>query len=67
MQLAAVRIFVNELAPARDFYRDVLALQFEYDGSGLGYCKFVSGGIQIIVESVATASKDRGLVGRFLG
>jgi catechol 2,3-dioxygenase-like lactoylglutathione lyase family enzyme len=67
MQLAAVRIFVDELALARDFYRDVLGLELDYDGSDFGFCKFASGGIQIILESVAPASEDRALVGRFLG
>lgn len=69
MQLAAVRIFVDELATARDFYRDALGLALAYDGSAYGFCQFASGSVQVILEAVpaGASAEDRSLVGRFSG
>ena len=69
MRLAAVRLFVHEIEAARDFYRDVLGLRLEGDGSAQGYCVFESQGIQLIVEVVPrdAPAHDLEMVGRFSG
>lgn len=69
MQLAAARIFVRDLPAARDFYRDVLGLELRYDGVSEGFCRFESGALQLILESVAGDADpdERCLVGRFTG
>lgn len=69
MQLSALRLFVRDLAQARQFYRSVLGLPLLSDGSAHGYCVFRSAGIDIVVEAVpADAPADeQQLVGRFAG
>lgn len=69
MKLAAVRIFVSELAAARRFYRDLLGLGLAHEDARAGYCAFQGGAAQVIVEEVPpdAPEDERILVGRFLG
>jgi catechol 2,3-dioxygenase-like lactoylglutathione lyase family enzyme len=66
MELIAIRIFVDDLAAARRFYRDMLGLQLKWDDAdSLG---FDVGG-NLIVEPVddKADAERRALVGRFIG
>lgn len=69
MKIAALRVFVDDLAAARDFYAGALGLPLREDGSRYGWCVFDGGGVSLILESVAreAAPDDRALVGRFVG
>jgi catechol 2,3-dioxygenase-like lactoylglutathione lyase family enzyme len=69
MKLAAVRLFVRDLAAARDFYAAQLGLHLQHDGSADGFCVFDVDGIDLVVEAVpADAPADeQALVGRFSG
>jgi predicted enzyme related to lactoylglutathione lyase len=64
-----VRIFVRELAPAKDFYSDVLNLRLAGGGDDQGYWAFTSNGVSIILEKVSPGSdpEDEALVGRMTG
>ena len=67
MKLYALRIFVDDLAAARSFYRDTLGLpiQWDHETSAFG----VDAGANLIIEAVAkdAPADDRELVGRFVG
>jgi catechol 2,3-dioxygenase-like lactoylglutathione lyase family enzyme len=69
VKLSALRLFVNDLAAAHEFYADKLG--FPADGAAMdaGYCVFDAGGAVLIVEPVAADAppEDRALVGRFVG
>jgi len=69
VNLAAARVFVRDLVAARDFYSQVLGLNFAHDGVQHGYCVFSTGSTDLIVESVPLdAPRDeQDLVGRFTG
>jgi len=69
MKIAALRIFVDDLAAARDFYAGALGLLLGEDGARYGWCVFDGGGARLVLESVApdAAPDDRSLVGRFVG
>ena len=69
MELITARVFVRDIAAAKRFYGQVLGLPITADGSGHGYCVFASGGVDLVVESVAddAPEEDRALVGRFTG
>jgi predicted enzyme related to lactoylglutathione lyase len=69
MKLSAARLFVREIGPALAFYRDVLGLPLQADGSAQGYAVFDCGGVRLVVEAVpADAPVDeQALVGRFAG
>ena len=69
MELNTARVFVNDLAAAKTFYADQLGLALTADGSAYGYCVFKSGGMELVVESVAADApeEERVLVGRFTG
>jgi len=62
---SAVRLFVAELAPAVDFYRDRLGLPLL--ASGDGYSVFDAGTIRLVVECGHVDERGRPLVGRFTG
>jgi catechol 2,3-dioxygenase-like lactoylglutathione lyase family enzyme len=67
MHLAGVRVFVHDLAAARRFYGDVLGLRVTWEGdSAIGFDLDRAG---LIVEVIGddADSKDRALVGRFVG
>jgi catechol 2,3-dioxygenase-like lactoylglutathione lyase family enzyme len=69
MKLNAVRIFVRDIAAARDFYSNQLGLPLASDGSRHGFCVFAAGGADLIVEVVGddAPQDDQVLVGRFTG
>lgn len=69
MRLSALRLFVDDLERAGEFYGAVLGLPLRHDGSGEGWLVFDGGGTRIIVERVPrdAPAADRALVGRFLG
>lgn len=69
MELNSARVFVRDIAAARQFYERQLGLPLKVDGSQHGYCVFKSGCAELIVERVADEApeEDRALVGRFTG
>lgn len=69
MELNTARVFVNDIASAKSFYENLLALPLKADGERFGYCVFDGGAAELVVESVpADAPHDeRVLVGRFTG
>lgn len=69
MQLTAVRLFVRDIAQARDFYAQALGLPLRSDGTQHGYCVFAAGPASLVVEAVApeAPADDQALVGRFTG
>ncbi|MFO1312057.1 MAG: VOC family protein [Burkholderiales bacterium] len=69
MQLGAVRVFVDDVLVARDFYANRLGLELRVDGPRFGYCVFRSGTVELIVEAAGAdaPADDRALVGRFTG
>lgn len=65
MKLAAVRLFVDDLAAARSFYAGLLGLQpVSLEPSAL---LFDVGGPLLIIEPVDDEAREEGLVGRFTG
>jgi predicted enzyme related to lactoylglutathione lyase len=69
MELNAARVFVRDLASAKNFYSAKLGLALKADGTKYGYCVFKTGSTELIVEAVAddAPEEDRVLVGRFTG
>jgi predicted enzyme related to lactoylglutathione lyase len=69
MELTTARIVVRDIVAAKQFYEKALGLRLKADGSPDGYCVFMSGSMQLVVESVAddAPEEDRALVGRFTG
>ena len=69
MNLSAARIFVRDIAEAKNFYANDLGLVVETYDSVHGVCIFDTGSTKLIVESVAAdAPEDEQiLVGRFTG
>lgn len=69
MQLNTARVFVKDIAAAKAFYAQALALPLKADGEPHGYCVFQSGGTELVVESVSHDAPDEEqvLVGRFTG
>jgi predicted enzyme related to lactoylglutathione lyase len=69
MELNTARVFVRDIAAAKQFYEHKLGLPLKADASAYGYCVFNAGGMDLIVESVAedAPEEDRTLVGRFTG
>jgi predicted enzyme related to lactoylglutathione lyase len=69
MQLNTARVFVRDLAGARQFYESVLGLPIKADGGEFGYCVFKAGATELVVEVVDTEAppEDQELVGRFTG
>lgn len=69
MNLNTARIFVRDIAAAKQFYEHQLGLPLKADGSQHGYCVFKSGGMELVVECVAedAPEDDQALVGRFTG
>ncbi len=67
MKLYALRIFVDDLAAARAFYRDVLGLSVVWDHEETAFGLDV--GTSLIIEAVApdAPAEDRAMVGRFVG
>ncbi len=69
MKLAALRLFVHDLATARRFYESMLGLRLQVDGAARGFCTFDLSGVTLVVESVAPEANEdeQSLVGRFTG
>jgi predicted enzyme related to lactoylglutathione lyase len=69
MELNTARVFVRDIAAAKQFYEHKLGLSLKADGSAHGYCVFDPGGMNLVVESVAddAPEEDKRLVGRFTG
>ncbi len=67
MRLFGIRIFVSELAPARQFYLETLGLELAWDMPDLEAFGAQLENAQIIVERVAPDDEDAALVGRFVG
>jgi catechol 2,3-dioxygenase-like lactoylglutathione lyase family enzyme len=69
MRLAAVRVFVDDLAPARAFYGGELALPLRAAGPEGCWVVFDGGGVDLVVERVPADAppEDLALVGRFSG
>lgn len=69
MNLAAVRVFVRDLAAARRFYEGALGLSLTSDDAANGFCLFSAGSIDLILETVANdaPADEQALVSRFSG
>jgi predicted enzyme related to lactoylglutathione lyase len=69
MKLNSARIFVNDIAAAKLFYSQNLALPMQHGGDEYGFYVFRPGSMDLIVELVAADAPedDRSLVGRFTG
>ena len=69
MKLSALRICVDDLDVAREFYRGTLGLPLPFDGAASGYLVFDGGGVRVILEPVSrdASAEERALVGRFVG
>src|SRR5260370_37264051 len=64
MKIAAVRLFVEDVAAARSFYADLLALR---PGSLEPTVLVFDAGPLLIVEQADAEARAEGLVGRFAG
>jgi catechol 2,3-dioxygenase-like lactoylglutathione lyase family enzyme len=69
MNLNTARIFVRNIAEARDFYALALGLPLKADGSSQGYCVFDAGASTLVIEAVGAEApeEEQVLVGRFTG
>jgi catechol 2,3-dioxygenase-like lactoylglutathione lyase family enzyme len=67
MNLNTARIFVRDIARAREFYGLTLGLRLRAGGSG--YSVFDAGNCELVIESVAAdaPADEQALVGRFTG
>jgi catechol 2,3-dioxygenase-like lactoylglutathione lyase family enzyme len=64
MNLNTARVFVRDLAGAREFYGRTIGLRLK-----AGYCVFDAGNCELVIESVAPSAPqdEQALVGRFTG
>ncbi len=69
MNLNTARVFVRDIAQAREFYANKLGLKVKAESQAQGYCVFSSGNCELVVESVAPDAPpdEQALVGRFTG
>jgi catechol 2,3-dioxygenase-like lactoylglutathione lyase family enzyme len=67
MHLAAVRVFVDDLAAARRFYGDVLGLQVAWEGEAAIGFDLDRAGLIIEIVGEDADSEALALVGRFVG
>lgn len=69
LNLNTARVFVRDLARARDFYGRALGLTLRAEDRGRGYCVFDAGNCQLVVEAVAAdaPAPRQALVGRVTG
>lgn len=69
MDLSTARIFVRDLARAREFYGVTLGLRLRAGGGSSAYSVFEAGRCELVVEPVAADAppEDQVLVGRFTG
>lgn len=68
LNLNTARVFVHDIARAREFYGVTLGLRLRA-GGGSSYCVFDAGNCELVVESVAAdaPADEQALVGRFTG
>jgi len=69
MNLNSARVFVRDIAQAKQFYEQSLGLALKADGTDHGYCVFDAGSALLVVETVGSEApeEDQILVGRFTG
>jgi predicted enzyme related to lactoylglutathione lyase len=69
MNLAAVRVFVRDLATAKRFYEGSLGLHLTNDSVAEGFCVFSVGSLDLIIETIDhdAPTEEQALVGRFSG
>lgn len=69
MNLNTARVFVRDIARAREFYAVTLGLPLRAGGGSSGYCVFDAGNCELVIESVAADAPpdEQALVGRFTG
>jgi catechol 2,3-dioxygenase-like lactoylglutathione lyase family enzyme len=69
LNLNTARIFVRDIAQAREFYRQTLGLKVRAENLAHGYCVFDAGNCELVVEAVSLAAPpdEQALVGRFTG
>jgi len=69
MNLNTARVFVRDIASAKDFYADALGLSIKTDGSSHGFCVFDAGSSTLVLEAVPddAPQEELDLVGRFTG
>ena len=69
MNLSTARVFVRDIATARQFYCEKLQLTLKADGTRYGYCVFRAGSAELVVEAVPhdAPEDEQVLVGRFTG
>ena len=69
MDLRTARIFVKGIQMTCRFYAETLGLSLKVDGAHDGYCVFIVGGVDLVLESVPENAPpdDQVLVGRFAG
>lgn len=69
MNLNTARVFVRDIAAARDFYASALGLKVVAESAAGGYLVLNAGNCQLVVETVPhdAPPDDQALVGRFTG
>lgn len=69
MNLNTARVFVRDIARAREFYASAMGLKVVAESMAHGYLVLNAGNCQLVVESVAPDAPpdDQALVGRFTG
>ncbi len=69
MNLNTARVFVRDIARARQFYGEALGLKLHAQNLSQGYCVFNAGNCELVVEAVPPQApgEDQSLVGRFTG
>ncbi|WP_421723331.1 VOC family protein [Bauldia sp.] len=67
MRLYGVRIFVDDFAKARSFYRDTLGLKENWAMEDANAAGYDVGSAELIVEQEDPSGREGSLVGRFVG
>jgi catechol 2,3-dioxygenase-like lactoylglutathione lyase family enzyme len=69
LNLNTARVFVRDMAGAREFYGRKIGLRLKAENLANGYCVFDAGNCELVVESVAAGAPpdEQALVGRFTG
>ena len=57
MELNTARVFVDDIAAAKAFYLETLALPLKIDGERYGFCVFHSGGAELVVGPGAVCER----------
>jgi catechol 2,3-dioxygenase-like lactoylglutathione lyase family enzyme len=69
LNLNTARVFVRDIAQAREFYANKLGLKVQAESLAHGYCVFSAGNCELVVEAVTADAPgdEQALVGRFTG